>query len=249
MVPCIAAIHEHNEAAVSQEDGMTTVLALATVDDEETSLTLGIPTAMTDDELAGVVIQAFAKIRDYIPYIVELKSRFDAAERNSENRLRTPIRGCYSWKEFCTSILNRTPRNIWDACRDKKEKQEARQLTDADVTVYEQEHPEIRKVTSNFLLQMTAADTIGALVGMGTPPPIAEAIVRIVVAENIETQQPSKSSELKSALDQQIAKARELTSLFTDAEVSRSETENLFHLTLRNLTEEEVRQIGGGVAK
>ena len=104
-------------------------------------------------------------------------------------------------------------------------------------------------MTSNFLLQMTAADTIGALVGMGTPPPIAEAIVRIVVAENIETQQPSKSSELKSALDQQIAKARELTSLFTDAEVSRSETENLFHLTLRNLTEEEVRQIGGGVAK
>ncbi len=163
----------------------TESIALATVDDE-TSLTLGVPTDMTDDELVGVVIQAFAKIRDYIPYIVELRMRFEAADRDSTNRLRVPISGCYTWKEFCTSILNRTPRNIWDACRDKKEKQEPRQLTDADVAAYEQEHPDIRRVTQKLLAQMTAADAIGALVGMETPLPIAEAVVRIVLAESDE---------------------------------------------------------------
>ena len=81
---------------------------LATVP-QDSCVTLGDAAMMTNKELVAVAIQAFAKIRDYIPYIVELKSRFDAAERNSENRLRTPIRGCYSWKEFCTSILNRPP--------------------------------------------------------------------------------------------------------------------------------------------
>ena len=76
---------------------------------------------------------------------------------------------------------------------------------------------------------------------------MAEAVVKIVVTENNEAQRPSKSSELKSALEQHIAKARELTSLFADAEVSRSAAENRFHLTLHNLTEEQVRQIAEGV--
>ena len=91
--------------------------------------------------------------------------------------------------------------------------------------MYEQEHPDIRNLTRKLLAQMNAADTIGALIGMETPPPIAEAIVRIVVAKNIETQQPTKSAELKTALDQQINKTRELTSLFLDAEVHVQVTE------------------------
>ncbi len=220
---------------------------LATVP-QDSCVTFGDPATMTNKELVAVAIQAFAKIQQYVPYIMELRKRFEAGERNSENRLREPIEGCHSWKEFCNSILNRNYESVRAAlAAAKNPKKESRQLADADIAVYEQEHPDIRNLTRKLLAQMNAADAVLALVGMETPPQIADAIVRIVVAENNESQQPSKSSELKTALEQQIAKARELTSLFTDAEVSRSAAENLFHLTLRNLTEEQVRQIAVGV--
>lgn len=82
--------------------------ALATAE-KETFIALGNPTELTDDQLADTVIQVFAKIRDHLPYIIALKSRFEDGERDSAMHLITPIKGCYSWKEFCGSILNRTP--------------------------------------------------------------------------------------------------------------------------------------------
>ena len=49
---------------------------------------------------------------------------------------------------------------------------------------------------------------------------------------------------MKTALDQQIAKARELTEYFrADAQVTRSDKADYFHLTLNNLAEEHVREI------
>lgn len=79
---------------------------------EESSLTLGDPADMTDDQLADVVIECVQKLRRYLPYIRALKVRFDAGERDARNRLRTPIKNCYSWKEFCDTRLDRCDRAV-----------------------------------------------------------------------------------------------------------------------------------------
>ena len=84
---------------------------LATVP-QDSCVTLGDPAAMTNKELVAVAIQAFAKIQPYVPYIVELKARFEEGERDSKHRLREPIEGCHSWKEFCNSILNRNYESV-----------------------------------------------------------------------------------------------------------------------------------------
>ena len=64
-------------AAVVMED-----TALATAE-KETFIALGNPAEMTDDQLADAVVQVFAKIRDHLPYIIALKSRFEDGERDS----------------------------------------------------------------------------------------------------------------------------------------------------------------------
>jgi len=91
---------------------------LATVE-EQSSLTLVDPAEMTSDQLAGTVIDGVKKLRKYLPYIIALKDRFDTGERNSENRLVSPIKDCYSWKEFCETHLDRTPRAISKALAPK----------------------------------------------------------------------------------------------------------------------------------
>lgn len=58
-----------------------------------------------------------------------------------------------------------------------------------------------------------------------------------------EQVRPPKDPEAKMALDRHMAKARELTKLFANAEVSRSTKENHFHLMLRNLSEDTVKQL------
>jgi hypothetical protein len=232
MSPALAIIEDNNHSAT----------ALVTTVQQETCETLAPPETMTDDELAGTVVGLCAKMREYLPYIIALKERFDAGERDSLNRLRIPIKGCHTWTEFCKSILNRAPQSIYEAMKPKKLKSAApHQANNAEFAEYEQDHPHIRQLTKKLLAEMGPADAASALVNMETPEPMAEAVVRIVVAENNESQKPSKTSELKASLEQHSAKARELTSLFADAEVSRSASENRFHLTLRNLTEEQVR--------
>ncbi len=94
---------------ISGPEGGTT--ALATVE-KETFLTLGDPAAMTDDQLADIVIGGFNKMRQYLPYILAMKNRFSAGARDSANRLKNPIKGCHSWLEFCSTCLHRTPQTI-----------------------------------------------------------------------------------------------------------------------------------------
>jgi hypothetical protein len=93
------------------ESGTT---ALATVE-QETLPTLGDPATMTDDELANVVIEGVKKIRQILPYIVAIKARFDSGDRDRTNRLKTPIKGCFSWAEFCKTRLGRTRQTIHEA--------------------------------------------------------------------------------------------------------------------------------------
>lgn len=78
------------------------------------------PAEMETEELAGVVIGGFAKIRDYLPFITELKSRFDEAPRGSGNRLLSPIAGCSTWSDFCEIHLGRSRKTIFDALKESK---------------------------------------------------------------------------------------------------------------------------------
>ena len=79
---------------------------------QESCETLGDPASLTSDQLADIVIQGVKKIRAYLPYIRTLKERFDSGDRDSTNRLRVPIKGCWSWTEFCEKHLNRTTRAV-----------------------------------------------------------------------------------------------------------------------------------------
>jgi hypothetical protein len=85
--------------------------AAASTVQQETCETLD-PTSLTDDQLADVVIEGVKKIRAYLPYIRTLKERFDSGDRDSTNRLKTPIKCCNSWKEFCETHLDRTTEAI-----------------------------------------------------------------------------------------------------------------------------------------
>jgi hypothetical protein len=63
---------------------------------------------MTNDQLAAIVVEGVQKLRHYLPYIRTLKERFNTGDRDSANRLKTPIRDCYSWKEFCKNQFDHT---------------------------------------------------------------------------------------------------------------------------------------------
>jgi hypothetical protein len=159
---------------------MSTSTALATVE-EQSSMTLGDPVKMTNDLLADIVIEGVRKFRHYLPYIHILKERFDLGKRDSTNRLRTPIKGCSSWKDFCEMHLDRTPRAIGKALAGKKPTKDAPQVTDAEFAEYEQKHPHVRQSATNLLAKgLTPTDVVGALVGMDVPEPMAKAAVRIV---------------------------------------------------------------------
>jgi hypothetical protein len=161
---------------------------LATAE-KETFIAHGNPTELTDDQLADTVIQVFAKIRDHLPYIIALKSRFENGERDSAMRLTTPIKGCYSWKEFCGSILNRTPQALGQAiAAAKKPKEETHTVTEAEFAEYEQENQGIRKLTEKLLADgLPPSDVVSALVNMEHPQEMAEAAVRVVTAKKTET--------------------------------------------------------------
>jgi hypothetical protein len=83
-------------------------------------MTIGDPAEMTSDQLADIVIEGIKKLRRYLPYIVTLKDRFDTGDRDSTNRLKTPIKDCCTWKDFCAKHLDRTPQAIGKALADKK---------------------------------------------------------------------------------------------------------------------------------
>jgi len=96
---------------------LTTVL-------KESFTTLGDPAALTDDQLANVVIDGVKKFRHYLPYVFALKARFVDGERDSKNRLKTPIKDCYSWSEFCEQHLDRTTQAIGKALAPKQTNRE-----------------------------------------------------------------------------------------------------------------------------
>jgi hypothetical protein len=70
------------------------------------------PSCLPTEELASIVISAFAKIAENLPYILELRKRFAEAPRGNAN-----IAGCKTWEDFCSKHLHRTPRTVQRALR------------------------------------------------------------------------------------------------------------------------------------
>jgi hypothetical protein len=72
---------------------------------------------MSPDELADIVIEGFRKLRPYQRYIAELHRRFTIADRDENNRLLEPIKGCHTFREFCTKRLGRTAEAVYKMMR------------------------------------------------------------------------------------------------------------------------------------
>lgn len=60
--------------------------------------------SLPTEELASIVIGAFTKIREVLPYVLELRKRFADAPKG-----KAGIAGCNTWEEFCGKHLHRTP--------------------------------------------------------------------------------------------------------------------------------------------
>jgi hypothetical protein len=71
------------------------------------------PASLTLEELAPFVIEGFRKLRLYRPYILAFLKKFQDAERDSKNRLKVPVKGCHTFKEFCSRHLGRSPQAVY----------------------------------------------------------------------------------------------------------------------------------------
>ena len=188
---------------------------------EESSLTLDSPDTMTVEQLVDIAIQGFGKIRKYLPYIVALKRHFDDAARDDTNRLKEPIRGCYSWTEFCGMHLDRTPRAVELAFADKKKPKALPpapvQVTADEFANYEKtlEGEKIRSTAINLLKKMEPADVVGALTGkmFGFPKPMAEAAVQIITGQPLDATSKEEPAT--------VADVVEAVTAFMDIQVRR----------------------------
>jgi len=77
----------------------------------------GDPTGKSNDELADIVIRMFAKLSRYRRYVEELNVRFSEADRDENNRLIVPIKGCHTFRDFCRKRLNRTAGAVYKMMR------------------------------------------------------------------------------------------------------------------------------------
>ncbi len=74
------------------------------------------------NQVADAVIQGVNDFAKVLPQIVTLKEYFDTAERDSANRLKTPIKSCRTWTEFCRTHLGENIRTIQRLLRDVNKK-------------------------------------------------------------------------------------------------------------------------------
>jgi ParB-like chromosome segregation protein Spo0J len=101
----------------------------------------------------------------------------------------------------------------------------------------------ISKQTGSSRRQVAAVQELErkALAGDKTAAAVLDDATPINSVKKTYQERIPKNPELIAALEKHVAKARELTKLFPDGEVARSAKADRFHLTIRNLTEEQVR--------
>jgi hypothetical protein len=85
------------------------------------------PASLSLEELAPIVIEGVRKLRLYRPYILAFLKKFQEAQRDSKNRLKVPVKGCYTFQEFCRKHLGKSPQAIYG-----KIKEEAKRLNDSE---------------------------------------------------------------------------------------------------------------------
>ena len=64
------------------------------------------------EDLADEIIGGLSKISTIIGKIALLKKMFKDGDRDGNNRLKVPIKSCYTWEEFCNLWLDRDIRTI-----------------------------------------------------------------------------------------------------------------------------------------
>ena len=70
--------------------------------------------SLSDDELVSILVNTFVKIQNSLPYILELRRRFD----EDVPRGKANIGGCKTWYEICEKHLHRAPSTIRHALRE-----------------------------------------------------------------------------------------------------------------------------------
>jgi hypothetical protein len=71
------------------------------------------PASLSLEELAPIVIEGVRKLRLYRPYILTFLKKFQEADRDGKNRLKVPVKGCHTFKEFCRTHLDRSPQAVY----------------------------------------------------------------------------------------------------------------------------------------
>jgi protein gp37 len=74
---------------------------------ELSSGSLAPPSNLSDEDLAVVVRDGCRQFKRLIPYVAELRNRFEDRPRGKAN-----IMGCNTWTEFCEKVLDRTDRAV-----------------------------------------------------------------------------------------------------------------------------------------
>jgi hypothetical protein len=77
---------------------------------EQSSLT--VPVNQEAEDLADEIIGGVSKISTILGKIALLKKMFNDGDRDGNNRLKVPIKSCYTWQEFCNRWLDRDIRTI-----------------------------------------------------------------------------------------------------------------------------------------
>jgi hypothetical protein len=94
---------ERNRSMVTLSD----YSPIVAVEREQSSCSIA---TIADEPLVEIVIEGCSKFRRIIPYIIELRRRFQDRPRGSAN-----IAGCNTWTEFCEKKLDRTVRAVQKA--------------------------------------------------------------------------------------------------------------------------------------
>jgi hypothetical protein len=76
---------------------------------------------MPTDQLAQLVVRRFNAFKEFLPYLAELRKRFNELPRGHAN-----IAGCRTWTEFCENVLGRTDRAVRKALASAGEPQPAK---------------------------------------------------------------------------------------------------------------------------
>lgn len=90
------------------------------------------PASLSLEDLAPIVIEGVRKLRLYGPYIVTFLKKFQDAERDGKNRLKVPVKGCHTFKDFCRTHLGRSQQAVYALAKEIRE--ETKRLNNGEKT-------------------------------------------------------------------------------------------------------------------